>query len=318
MANQDLSEEDMAAVEKLFAAYGADLSKWPAEVRARYGNIALSEAFQPLHNDAAMIDAILADAPPARSPHELNERLLAAFDQRQQKPVHGFVETLKVFFSTRGLVPFGAAAAIAVVGFFTGLFYSDPLTPEAEAYAYLVDADGDYLSWHSGGDAMSRGLIIALVLSAALNVFFIGHVTGRAFSPHHGSGHWGGPPRSLDTTFGVMRHTEGLPPEVREKFRDQIRAHLPEMREHFQQRRREHDELHALLIADEWNPDAVLQKLNEIDGARSEQRAKMSEAFVSAFGELTPEQRKMLVEKAKEHRKGRRERSRRHRSERTK
>ena len=83
---------------------------------------------------------------------------------------------------------------------------------------------------------MGRGIIIALCallfLSVGLNVFVLGHMSGRMIAGHHPPHRIADAPRhgGFGDPFRIMRYTEELAPDQRDAFRERFRAQLPEMR----------------------------------------------------------------------------------------
>lgn len=157
---------------------------------------------------------------------------------------------------------------------------------------------------------MSRSLIIVLVASLALNVFAGGFIVGRVLAPQPEPPVFAEGPamRGADNPFRVMRYAEALPRETRMSFREAFRTQLPELRERHREVRRLRVELALLMQADEWDRDAVLAKLEEIDAAQEGQRDAFNAAYVKAFGSLTLEDRRLLIEQAASRRAERRKR----------
>lgn len=156
---------------------------------------------------------------------------------------------------------------------------------------------------------MGRGLIALLVVSLGLNIFALGHFSGRMIAgdkppsrEHIERGHRG----KFSDPFHVMRYADELSPELRERFRAEIRKELPSLRDHHQQMRALRRELGALMSADEWDGEAVAAKLNEISETQDRQRDAFNRAFMSAFEALPAEERKLLIDTANKRRSERR------------
>lgn len=153
---------------------------------------------------------------------------------------------------------------------------------------------------------MGRGVIIALAISVALNVFAVGHLTGRMLSHggvfKHPHGPQLPPPelnmRTADNPFQLMHYIADLPSERRELFREKIREQLPEMRRLHRDNRAVREEIIAMMGAGEWDRAAIEAKLLEIEGAQSLQRAAFTKSFLDALETLTPEERKQLAAEA--------------------
>ncbi len=149
---------------------------------------------------------------------------------------------------------------------------------------------------------MGRGLIVLLAASLGLNLFALGHWSGRiiAGGPHPGpaieKSHHGG----LDSPFDLMRHADALSPEVRETFRAVIKGRLPSLRAEHRRMRELRRELSGLMSAEAWDGEAVAEKLDQISAAQSRQREAFHAAFVSAFETLPAAERRRLVEAAHE------------------
>lgn len=158
---------------------------------------------------------------------------------------------------------------------------------------------------------MGRGLIIGLlVVSAALNIFFVGVHSGRLLhgalpqKPAHEKIRIAEP----DNPFRVLRHAEELSPESREKFRLAVKSALPSARENYQETKRLRKELSDLLLADEWDRETVAAKMEEIQALQVSQRAAFDKAFLDALETLTADERRQLMKAAEDHRLERRER----------
>ncbi len=146
---------------------------------------------------------------------------------------------------------------------------------------------------------MGRGLIIALIASLAANLFAVGFISGRLISDEPRSPHAerGGPGR-IDNPLGLMNHARDLQPEMREAFRDKIRAKLPALREQHRLTHKLRQELAMLIKAEEWDRGAITAKLDEIKTAQDRQREVFNAAFIDAFETLPPEERRRLIEVA--------------------
>lgn len=151
---------------------------------------------------------------------------------------------------------------------------------------------------------MGRGLIILLVASLGLNIFAIGHMSGRfiAGDPpppksdgHHRSG--------LDDPFKLMRYAEELSPELREGFRGEFKKQLPVLREEHHRMRELRDELGTLMSADPWDGEAINAKLDEIREIQDRKYVFFNKAFVNAFEKLPAAERARLIEAADARRK---------------
>lgn len=155
---------------------------------------------------------------------------------------------------------------------------------------------------------MGRGLIILLVISLGLNIFAIGHLSGRLIAggkPPH-SVETPGPRGGFDNPFRLMRQADALPPELRDDFRAAVREQLPSLRAEHRNMRNLRRELGVLMSAEEWDGAAVSAKLEEIRAAQGRQQTAFNTAFMRAFESLPAEERQRLIEEASQRRKDRR------------
>jgi len=156
---------------------------------------------------------------------------------------------------------------------------------------------------------MGRGLIVALIVSVAINVFAIGFLSGKQIGGGAKPAEVARPDmHGVEIPFGFMRDVQSLPPQVRRKFRGKIREHIPAMRAHAVELRQSRRVLNDALTAKDWDRAAVEKALERMHAAQSRQRAVISAAFINAFETLSREERDALIEHARERRgKGRRQ-----------
>ena len=144
MMEQRRSTDDIAAAKRCLAIYGADLTRWPADARARWGDLAISEALKVDRSDADALDALLNDATPPQTPHDLKERITGNYHPHAQRVVrdNSLWTGLDVLSAWLRPAPAGAFAGLAAVGFIVAAVteQGDALTPEYEAYAYLEES----------------------------------------------------------------------------------------------------------------------------------------------------------------------------------
>lgn len=126
---------DRDAVRRCFEAYGADIEKWPADRRARYGTLAASDEFAALREAAADLDGFLNAATAPRVSADLKNRIAAQY----APPAPAFAADLSALFALLRPVPAGVLAGLGALGFAVGAITGDSvaMTPEYEAYAYL-------------------------------------------------------------------------------------------------------------------------------------------------------------------------------------
>lgn len=167
---------------------------------------------------------------------------------------------------------------------------------------------------------MGRGLIILLVASLGLNIFAIGHLSGRLIAggkPPQADHMERGKHRGFHDPFHVMRYAKELSPELRETFRAEIKEQLPALRKHHEHMKGLRRELGVLMSADEWDGDAVAAKLNEIRETQQRQSEAFNQAFINAFETLPADERKLLIDTANKRRAERRKERRERRGDRT-
>ena len=132
-------ESQTEAVRRCFDAYGADVTKWPAEKRAELGALAMTEQFAALRNEAGVLDEFLAAASEPVAAADLENKIMAQFET----PVTRAPDLLREagsLFSRFRLAPAGAIAGFGLLGVATGLWSTNAQenwTPEEEAYAYV-------------------------------------------------------------------------------------------------------------------------------------------------------------------------------------
>lgn len=169
---------------------------------------------------------------------------------------------------------------------------------------------------------MGRGVAIALgallFISLAVNVFALGHLSGRmiAGDPPPPPQVEGKKPRGgFEDPLKIMRYAEDMSPELRERFRESFREQLPQMREEHHKKRALRKELGALVSAEEWDAAAIDAKLAEIAVIENRQQKAFTDAFVSVLAALPYEERKALIDAANERRAQRRKEREKRRKE---
>ncbi|MEM9496269.1 MAG: periplasmic heavy metal sensor [Pseudomonadota bacterium] len=143
---------------------------------------------------------------------------------------------------------------------------------------------------------MGRGVIIALVVSLALNVFAVGFLSGRivtkpADAP--GASRMAGQSREHPGRF--MRYARDLSPEARETFRAALRENLPDMRARHGEVRRLKRAFFETMRADPWDRAAIEAARKELEEAMAVNRALANEAFIESVEVLSPEERAKLL-----------------------
>ena len=171
---------------------------------------------------------------------------------------------------------------------------------------------------------MGRGVIIGLAallfVSLGLNIFALGHMSGRMIAggpaPEHHDGRRHGPRGGFEDPFKIMRYAEELSPELRAEFRGAFREQLPSMRQTHREMGGLRRELGVLMSAEEWDDAAIDAKLDEIRSVQDRQYDAFNDAFISAFKDLPAAERKRLIDTANERRAERRKRWKEHHGER--
>ncbi len=150
---------------------------------------------------------------------------------------------------------------------------------------------------------MNKGLLAALALSVIVNVFAIGFISGRLLT------HGGPPAPGLERIGGgagggmrMLRHTDVLPEERREAFREALRAGMPAMREQRREIRRLRRAYNEALVADPWDRATVEKARSDLQAEQTRQHKMIGDAMINAFEQLTPEERALLMEEAQRHR----------------
>ena len=150
MTRPPISTDQIQAVKRCFEAYGADPAKWPDDRRAAYGAFADAPGLAEARAEAEALDGFLgaASAPPP-APDALKSRMLAEYQTVEARLSGGGGALSKIggafarFFDQGALLPAGALAGVAGLGALVGALTAQPvapLSPEAEAYAYIEDA----------------------------------------------------------------------------------------------------------------------------------------------------------------------------------
>lgn len=89
MSRQDRRSEEIAALERLLEAYGADRTRWPPRERLRFASLLASEPEAQRHvAEAAALDRLLDLAPTASTAREraVSERIMGAAQMQQRAP----------------------------------------------------------------------------------------------------------------------------------------------------------------------------------------------------------------------------------------
>lgn len=155
---------------------------------------------------------------------------------------------------------------------------------------------------------MGRGIIVALALSLAANVFLGGFVAGRFVG---GENDRGGD-RLSAFRHGDAHEFSDLPPAARESLKRAFIAHRAEGREAYREMKALHREFIDVLSADEFDraaADAIAAKADAMDRSG---RSSLIKLIAEAAEGLSVEDRKALarhIEKRRPHHKRRHGRS---------
>lgn len=140
---------------------------------------------------------------------------------------------------------------------------------------------------------MGRGIIIALALSLAANVFLGGFVAGRiAGGPHDGHG---------PSHMFSFRHHDGreefpdLTPAARESLKRAFIEHRAASREDLRDARKLHEDFVKVLSADDYDRAAADALASKFEAAERSGRAGMARILVEAADGLSVEDRKSLA-----------------------
>ncbi len=134
---QPSADKSAEVIRRCFAAYGSDVSAWPAEKRDAFGELALSDAFAKERAEAKSLDVLLQASTTRPPRHDLQNRIIAAIDLPDvplASPKSNLLAMLLRPF------PAGALAGVGALGIVSGFFTATTQiasTPETEAYAYL-------------------------------------------------------------------------------------------------------------------------------------------------------------------------------------
>lgn len=146
MTRQPMSIDTLEAVKLCFERYGADPALWPAEDRDVYGAYVEVDELATSRADALALDGFLGAATAPRMNDDLPANIMAGFDahmtQRSKRSWFAIDTILSSLFVMPRFASAGAFAAAAVLGVTSGVITASGsvTAPEAEAYAYLIDA----------------------------------------------------------------------------------------------------------------------------------------------------------------------------------
>jgi uncharacterized membrane protein len=148
------------------------------------------------------------------------------------------------------------------------------------------------------GGALKRWLVIALVISAAFNLFALGFIAARALRPHgHGHGHG---PHGEHGPFmgprGMMR--EGFGPEARPLVDKVMARHGESLRGERMELRKARRAVRDALLQEPFDASQLQQALAGLRARTDSSQQRMHEALVELARTLSLEQRKALAKRA--------------------
>ena len=143
MMNPHDKTEALEAARRCLEAYGGDLDRWPDDLRARYGELAVNAVLEKERAEAGALDALLDEATAPTTPHDLKNRIEAGYNPPTNKTGElGRGAGLSALAAWLRPLPAGAFAGMAVLGFAAAAVTDNEsaLAPEYEAYVYLQDS----------------------------------------------------------------------------------------------------------------------------------------------------------------------------------
>lgn len=141
----------------------------------------------------------------------------------------------------------------------------------------------------------SKWLVIALVVSVALNVVALGFGIGFATGSPHGD-------RSVDPTAGLTRLIRSLPEERRDELartgtpamsNDEVRRRIGAT---IRELRASQRAIGSALAKEPFDPDAAANALATFREHWAANQASSHHAFVEILGRLTPDERRRFLE----------------------
>jgi len=132
-------------------------------------------------------------------------------------------------------------------------------------------------------------LVIALIVSVAVNLALVGFVIGRISAA-------GPAPASMDPFLGSMRVMHALPQQRQEDLRPLLRQHYRGLRPNVREMRRAQRQVNAALAAEPFDPAALESALARFRSVLLRSQEGSHQVLVELAGELTQEERVMLRE----------------------
>lgn len=131
---------------------------------------------------------------------------------------------------------------------------------------------------------------VILVLSLAVNLLFVGAIIGAGWMRHNGGPGWRGPQ-------GFVQHMlRDLPSEKQQSIRALLKNHRETLRPKFGQIRTQKRELKQVLRSEPFNVDNVRQAAEKLHISRQKLGENRTELLIKVLQQLTPDERKKMLE----------------------
>ena len=146
---------------------------------------------------------------------------------------------------------------------------------------------------------MGRGLIIALVISLAANIFAGGFIAGRLIGDNGGErgavvSRPDPGPLARGSVFRLVRMADILPETAQKALRQEIANTLPKVRSKFSEVRSLRRQYHGLVQTTPWDGAAVRAANQELRRVQSEYHNMLDTAFIDIMESLSEADRALL------------------------
>ena len=137
----------------------------------------------------------------------------------------------------------------------------------------------------------ARRMGLILVLSLAVNLFFVGLVAGRILSPH------GGPPPFVPTAMfgGPGGAYEGLGVDYRNRAFRKLEDRSGELRGQFSSLREAREAVTEAMLAEPFDRDRLAEAFAELRAASEQTQASLHELLADTAEGLPAEERQSLL-----------------------
>lgn len=139
----------------------------------------------------------------------------------------------------------------------------------------------------------SRWLIIGLVVSVGLNLFFAGLIVGGVGAARRVAEFR---PVEAQARVPLWRAGDGLPPEKRRAFRRMIREAVFETQDDIRGSRALRREALGMLTGETYDAEAAVRAMSEARQGEQTARSAVESAILRFAGGLTPPERRILAE----------------------